>query len=356
MKKVAYFFSMVLLLAVFVFPVKAQTTQDYSINLSVFEPLPEVDFAAFAVANNLAGAPRIFIIEMEPEGETVVLYGKIEWKENENSSFRRLFEFTTRPFAARDITNQDIGTSDVKIQSSASDSDLSERNLAKGKPSGVYKILLRLQSVTGRWLAEDEAELSFLNPAQTLTIRSPQAGSSQDIGSVIAEWDGVVGASSYIITANVRRNASQSFEEALNSGNPIIDNRDIGNVTLAQLRPILDREWLPGQEIVLQVAAFVPGPGGGTELNSEIINFYLSGRGSSQSEAINSRLIQTLQILEDMIGIDLVERLESGQISLSDIRVRLDDGRILSYEEFEQLLIYMQSNPDAVIDVRYQQR
>ena len=50
---------------------------------------------------------------------------------------------------------------------------------------------------------------------------------------------------------------SSSAEAALKSANPLIDNREVGDVTSVDLRTILDRQWLGGQKVVFSVTAII---------------------------------------------------------------------------------------------------
>ncbi|MBU1100616.1 MAG: hypothetical protein KKA84_09450 [Bacteroidetes bacterium] len=352
MKKVIYLSFFLFLLVPYYSSVKAQA----SIDLIVFTPLPAVDFAAFAFADIPGGNLRIFEIRISPAGERVVLQGVIEWKKDANSSFQQLFRFETYAFLARSLTNQDLGRGDIRIKTNDSNNQLAEENLRKGKPSGEYRISLTLKSPEGLTLGSDSEVLSFLNPSQTISIRSPEANSNQDIGSVILQWDNVIGAGSYKILANIRRNESQSLEEALTSGTPIIDRVDVGSLTVTNLRRHFTREPLPGQEVVVQVIAVIDGPGGGEELYSDIINFYIGNNSSPETEALRQRMVSVFSALANALGSDFLDMLRSGEIDISTIRIVDDTGRTISFEELQQIMIYLQSNPDAIIDVDFMER
>lgn len=351
MKKVFFLFS-VLILALSINAIKAQ---DVSVDLVVFEPLPVIDFAAFAVANNLSGAPRIIQISISPQGQTVIVTGQIDWKRPDSGQYELLFSFETYPFTSRTIFNDDIGNTDIKIKSTESNKQATDDNLKKGKPTGSYRLSISVHDADGRFLDSDTEELNFLNPAQTLSIRTPEAGSSQDIGGVLAEWDDVQGVSDYSIRANVRSNINQSFEEALKSGNPIINDKNVGNVTSVNLRELLDREWLPGQEVVFQVTANISGPGGGTKLYSNIVNFTFDLGGSSGNQELNDGLTNLFQSLGDE-GTQILSLLQNGEINLEDVTITFGDGQVMTLPEFQNLMIYLESNPDAVISVKYNQK
>jgi len=349
MKKVFILFSF-LILAITINTTKAQ---DITVDLVVFEPLPVIDFAAFAVANNLSGAPRIIQISILPQGQIVTVEGSIDWKRPESGQYENLFSFESYPFTSRTIFNDDIGNTDIKIKSSSSNKSAAEDNIKKGKPTGSYRLSIVVRDANGRTVS-DQAELNFLNPAQTLTIRTPEPGSSQNIGGVLAEWDDVQGVTNYSIRANNRTNINQSLEEALKSGNPIINDKNVGAVTSVNLRELLDREWLPGQEIVFQVTANISGPGGGTKLYSNIVNFTFD-MGSTGNQELSDGLINLFQGLGDEAS-EILSLLQNGEINLEDVTITFGDGQVMSLPEFQNLMIYLESNPDAIISVKYNQK
>ncbi|MFC2133258.1 hypothetical protein ACFLTH_01460 [Bacteroidota bacterium] len=324
-------------------------SQNYQIILTLMEPLPEVDFAAFALTNNLSGAPRIMSIEIltPTRNEQVILEGKIEWQKDDGDAFIQLFWFRTQRFFARNISNTDIGTN-IRIAENTVNSNLTQDNISKGRPTGTYRLTVILRDANGALKSSDQKEISFLNPTQTLSITTPEMGSTQDIGNVQAAWDAVVGASHYGIKANVRTRSSQSLEEALNSGNPLVDKDNIGINNIVSLREHLRREWFAGQEIVLQVTAFIAGVRGGTTLHSNIVNFFVGS-----TTQLNTQLITLLELLSDLSGRDLVQRYKDGKLDLSNMRVSLDDGRILSQVELNEILNYLKINPDKIINVRF---
>lgn len=349
MKKVLCLFSILIL----VFNVNSIKAQDqFDVKLNIFPDLYAIDFAAFAVANNLGGAPRIIEIFMTP-GIRVIVEGTIRWKDPESQVIGTLFTFETYPFISKTIYNDDIGNTDIRIKSSDAPGELAEDNLKKGKPTGTYYIQITVRDENRNFLDSDEAELNFLNPAQTLSIRTPEEGSVQNIGGVLAEWDEVTGASSYSIRANIRKNTNQSFEEALKSGNPLINDKNVGLVTSVNLRELLEREWLPGQEIVFQVSANVAGPGGDKPLYSNIINFRFEAANAEETESLNQSFTNLFQNFGDQGSSRIISLLQSGQIDFSDVTITSEDGQIMTIAEFQSLMNYLETNPDAVINIRY---
>ncbi|MGD8778257.1 MAG: hypothetical protein PVH88_04770 [Ignavibacteria bacterium] len=351
MKKVALTF-----LTCFLIFSSVSKAQDVSVDLIVFEPLPEIEFAAFAAANNLSGQPRVFQVVLNPAGQIVSLHFAVEWKKIGESSFQRFFSFETEPFIARNFYNDEIGSTDIRVKDTESNSDLTEENLEKGKPTGAYKISVSVFDENGSLLDSDVQEMEFLNPTQTLSIRSPQPGSEQDIGGVLAEWDEINGVTNYFVKANVRESKAQSLEEALDSGVPLINNKDVGVATSVNLRTLLEREWFAGQEIIFQVGAFISGPNGGTKIYSEIVNFYLPIVLQVQGDGLEESLKDVIQDYDDDKAAQLLAKIQSGEIQLTDITVEKYDGTSWSFmtmPELQSLMEYFQSNPDAVISIKF---
>lgn len=354
MKKVFSLFS-ILVLALNINFIHAQGQID--VNLEVFEPLPEIDLGAILIAKDLTGAPRVFRISFNPiPEEDIILSGRLEWKRNVNEGFSEIYNFVTKPFQARNFTNNEIGTTNIEIQRDNSDRDLLEELFKKGKPTGALLFSIFVTDKEGTEIGSDVAELNFLNPAQTLSIRTPEAGSKQEIGGVLAEWDDVTGVTSYSVRANIRKNTNQSLEEALKSGNPLINDKDVGIATSVNLRELLDREWLPGQEIVFQVTANISGPGGGSKLYSNIVNFSFPVATSSETNAMNQSLINLFQNLGDEQSSRILGLLQGGEINLEDVSISTDDGQVMTFPEFQNLMIYLESNPDAVISITFNRK
>ena len=68
---------------------------------------------------------------------------------------------------------------------------------------------------------------------------------------------------------------------------------------------------------------------------------------------INTQFLTFLELLSDVTGRDLVERYKEGNLDLSNMRISLDDGRIISQVELNEILNYLKMNPDRIIDVRF---
>ncbi len=327
-----------------IFNINAQS----SLTLQVFEPLPQIDFAAFATSNDLTGMPRIFFVQINPKGAQVAFKGVVQWKQNESSGFEQLFSFTTEVFSARDFYNDDVGN-DIVIKTTSSNSDLVSTNIKLGKPTGTYKLIGILLDENGNQLATDTKVLEFVNPAQTLTLLSPEPKSTQDAFSVMASWSEVNGAGSYTVLANVRKDRTEGLEESLKSGSLYV-NKNVGLTTVVNLSSIREREWLPGDEIVMQVVANIPGPNGGSEIESNIINFYLNSFTPDKAQVIEKKFIDIASILGGQLGSDFWNKVANGEISIKNIRK--PDGSPLTYEEISALLNYIKLNPDLVISMK----
>jgi len=344
MKLQTKIFNIILFFIISIVNISAQS----SLTIQVFEPLPEIDFATFATSNDLSGTPRIFFVQINPKGVKISFQGIIQWKQNGSNGYEDLFSFTTEPFIARNFYNDNIGN-DIIIKTTNSNSNLVSTNIKLGKPTGAYKIVGNLLNDKGNIIATDTKVLEFVNPAQTLTILSPDPKSTQDAFSVMASWTEIKGVGSYTVLANVRKNRSESLEEALKSGTPYI-NKNVGLSTVVNLRNIIDREWLPGDEIVMQVIANIPGPNGGTKIRSDIINFYLNNFTPDKKQVVENKFSSLANLLGDQLGSELWNKIANGEISLKSIRK--PDGTPMTYEEIVELLKFIKANPDLVISFR----
>lgn len=350
--------------------------QPFDLNLTVIDPLPRLDFGAFIIANNITGAPTIFRVDItKPPAARVFISGELYWVDVNNSDQGVLSSFTTKLITVNSFTNNDLGNA-IRLESHNENETLIRKNLAKGKPTGVYTLTLRLHAKLPRPLGDIDTlvdteirELSFTNPSQTLAIILPQQGMQLDPGNVVAIWNTITGAEKYRILANVRRFPSQSLEDALNSGNPIINNREV-LATTVNLRTLLDREWTAGQEIVLQVKAIIPGVGS-EPIFSQPISFYLTNQNNSGNPPSGgsggvgnfsvvpltpTQVIQIGTILSSQPGIAallpqaMLQGLASGNLVLN---LRNGDGTPITAQQVQQLLTYLQQNPGQLLNVLF---
>lgn len=324
-------------------------SQVYNIQLNMLKPLPTLEFADLAMANGLVGAARVFSIVITPQGEQVYIKGYIDWKDVGAKNFIRLLEFTSNPFISKTIFYDEIG-SVIKIKESKPNSDGIRKAIEKGKPAGTLLLTIELYDANNNKLASDDEELIFTNPAQTFEILSPAIGSLQEIGNVIAQWTPIIGASEYIVKANLRRNASQSLEDALSAGSPIINGKSVGSAITINLRSLLDREWKAGDEIVLQVEALIPGPAGGTKLMSNIINFFINDPGAPGETALTSALINFLNANQTPAVEQFLRKLMNGQVKINS--AAYGDGKMATASELTAILNYLTIKTDEVVEIK----
>ena len=84
---------LILLILLNVAALKAQ--ENVRANILVFEPLPEVSFAAFLTNPFVQGTPRIFQIQLSPHGKDVYLVGTLKWRKPDQGLFLPLTTFST---------------------------------------------------------------------------------------------------------------------------------------------------------------------------------------------------------------------------------------------------------------------
>ncbi len=328
-----------LLLAAASTDIKAQHTVD----LQVFQPLPEIDLSAFIYSNNVSGLPRIMCFIINPKGDQVILDLSIEWQSAQGGSFQELLNVTTNPFTARDFCNDEFGNSDITIAQSSSNQTAIEELRRSGRPTGKFRINVNIQGG-----GSDSEIIEFSNPTQNFVILTPESASSHDIGAVLASWEDVAGVSSFKVKVAERSSPTQSLDDAIESGNPYVD-ADVGLVTVANLRTLLQREWVPGQEMVMQIEANIPGPDGGSKLFSNIVNFYLSDLTDGSVKMITMELTELLQLLDDGTGSDLLQDLIDNGVTL--LGIRRSDGTPLTADEIMRLLDFLKNNTNTIIDL-----
>lgn len=351
--------------------------------VNVFDPLPEVSFAAFLTNPFIPGTPRIFQVILTPQGEDVIVVGTINWRKPGEGRFRYLLDFKTKPFKSRNFYNDQINSDpDLRIDDSDYDKDLVSENLRFGKPTGLYNLIIQVYNLNMELLDEQIVDLGikgigFVNPSQTLELIQPLMGSYQNSGGVILTWSEVIGVTDFVVLSNVRSSKEESLEESLKKGNPIVDNRSVGLSTTVNLREILDRELVPGQEIVVQVRGLIPNPGGENVLYSNIVNFYISDPNSSSSVVVSEELIQMLQKIVDGVKNnppdlqgeeeddlnrfiqsleELLEKLRNGEITFDELMVTTKSGSTLSYPEFIQLLEKLVQYPNLITNINFEEK
>lgn len=324
--------------------------------LDVFDPLPSISFANLVVSNGLSATQPIFRVIMSP-GTMVKISGEMYWTDINSTTPVKLADFRTREFSSRTILSNQFGSGDIRIEDDYINQDAIDQNLNKGRPIGTYSLTLWvLDPVTNAPLSlpgitnPQQRSLTFYNPSQTITITAPMQGSVEQPTDVIVSWTQVTGAASYIIKVNNRKVAGQTDEEILNSENPIVNNRDVGNRTTVNLRSIMQREWAAGDEIVVRVSAFVPGPSGGFNLESNLVRFSLAPANNLQVQQQNSALTQIISFLPPNIVAQFNNLLQGQNISISGFRNA--DGTIMTQAEVTAILQYLQANPQNVLNMQ----
>lgn len=359
MKRVTKFFIVILIVFFEIVNINAQQA---SIELNLFSDLSTIDLAAFAVEENLKNQPRIMQVMINPPGIEVIVEGKIDWQKDQSSGFREIGRFKTKPFLSRTFYNDEVGSIDIEIESSSYNSDLTKENLDKGKPSGIYRITLILYDKDGRFLDDTYKELTFLNPTPP-TILTPTQGSIQDIGSILVQWTQSLGATSYRILANYLK-PNENYEQALNAGNPLVNNRDVGNNTSINLRDILDRELLPDTTVVLVVKAIVSRPGGNDELISPIITFRTTSGTREESEEgykqvnISPELLHLIDFLKmsGQVELTFIDKLMKGEISPNQIQITDENGNAISITDLNNILNYLEQNKESIISINFKSK
>ncbi len=359
--------SKLLFALIFVSGINLSAQDKVIVSMNVFEPLPEVSFTAFLANPFLPGTPRILQVLMTPHGRKIIVKGSIQWRKVDESSFNEFYRYTTKPFTSQNYFNDDISSlSEIKIDESNSNDDLLEENRKKGFPTGTYKIIMQVYDENMVFQSEATSDLNFLNPAQTLSIIQPSVGDQLDVAGILLTWTDVLGVAEFIVKANVRTSKFESLEEALQKGNPIVDNKSVGIKTSVNLREILDRELIGGEEIVVQVRGLIPGPGGPTIIYSDIVNFYLNSAGRPVvDKGVEDFQTLIVAVVDDMKLrgqgdseayeqlTNLLADLQNGNISFTDIKIKFDSGKQLTYAEFQEILEYLRKNPDVITNLLY---
>ena len=331
--------------------------QNASISLSLLET-GTIDFTAFAVGNNLTNQPRIMSVSIFPEGIDVKVGIVVEWKKNDSPNFVTLGSFTTNVFKARTFTNQDIGNSEIKIPSGSDNynSDLLEENIKIGKPSGIYRISVTLYDPDGNFLSSaPPGLLYYLNPTEP-TILLPNEGNSYDVGTLLVSWTPSAGAASYRIKANYL-GSNQGREEALDASNPLVNDKDVGNVQQVNFRDIIDRELLSDTSVVLIVKAIVPGTGGDQILPSPIVMFKTNPTGASETKTVvqvqtDPKVIQLADFLQGKVNQQFVNDLKTGVITADQIQITDNDSPI-TIDALLELFNMFSANSESLISVQY---
>ena len=302
----------------------------------------------------MANQPRILQISISPPGVTVSIEGILSWKRNNQNTFEEIGHFKSKPFVSRVFYNDEIGKGDIQIESSSYDSHLMEENINKGKPSGEYQVTFIVYNSNGNQSGQNSVDYTFLNPTPPI-IQLPIEGASYDIGSIPVQWTESQGASSYKITANYIEEG-QSPEEALNSSNPLINNRQVFT-TSVDFRDLLDRELLTGKDVVIVVKAVVEGTAGETELPSPIVTFKTNAVGTSGGTeggtAVDPNILKLADLLKGKVSQVFINQLKNGEVPVDQIQITDEGGNEVSFNDLLSLLTYLDSNSGSLISINF---
>ena len=72
---------------IFILGINISAQEKVMVTLNVFQPLPEVSFAAFLTNPFLESTPRILQVLMAPHDKMVIVQGSILWRKLDESSF-----------------------------------------------------------------------------------------------------------------------------------------------------------------------------------------------------------------------------------------------------------------------------
>ncbi len=267
---------------------------------------------------------------------------------------RKAASFTTQLFTVnppgRNILNTDIGLpppEGILIESDETVSEVLDDIREIGRLAGEFNFTIEVFDANGNLCGDPIVHPEFItNPAQILRT-GPTDGSQEREENVVFSWTGDAGFNEYELSINVRE-GGQSPEDALGTNQPPIFSGSTGTQTSVNLRNLsLQRQVLPGMELVWQVTGIVQGVGGGVQIPSDIGSFHILNPNSALMSTTVSRLIIFLQQLGYS---DFASQLQGVEITLTG-EFELDDGTLLSLEELTSLITYLEANSDNVIGV-----
>lgn len=342
------------ILLLWVKPVNAQFTE---FRLSVFEPLPIVELGVFFNSNSLSGQPRVFQIDIAPQGLDVYMEGTFRWKENPSSPFVQVAKFKTTTFSSRTFFNNDIGNSDIRIESSETDESQITKLREYGKPVGEVEVVMELFTAAGTPAVGPFQNpqiylIQFLNPAQTLSVILPLNFSVQEIGNINAMWSPVQGVSQYFVKARIKTATNISDIDILESGLPLIEDVAVGNQTTVNLRSLMSREPDFGDTIAFRVEARIPSPSGDISFFSDPVRFYINNPLGNNGQMALNTLMTLFSLFPSNVGNQLLAFFSQGQLSITGIE---GDGGSMSMVQLEELLNSFLNNPDKLINISIQQ-
>ena len=348
------FITFVLTVPLFV-PFQPANAQQCTVDLQVV-PLASINLGDLIVAEEIENSTVFATILIGTNTPIQVrLEGVIEVQLPTFSEFREAGRFTTVPFEVappqRNVLNTDFPDV-IDIENAEGNDDVLDDLRDIGRPAGGFRFTVIVTDVASGVQCSDVHTEFITNPAQILRT-APTDGSQEREENVVFSWTGDAGFDEYLLTVNVRE-GGQSPEDALGTNQPPIFSgsvEDAGgpkDATSLNLRNLpLQRQVLPGMELVWQVTGVVPGVGGGLQIPTDIGSFFILDPNSALMSTTVSRLI----ILMQQVGYsDFASQLQGGEITLTG-EIELDDGTILSLEELTSLLTYLEINSDNIIGV-----
>ena len=315
-------------------------------------PLASVNLGDLIVAGEIQNNTLFMSVFIQTDVPIqVILEGIIDVRFPGDEVFSRVGSFTTAPFPVdppgRNVLNTEFA-SVIPIESAVGETAVLDRLRDLGRPAGAIQITLNATNVATQIPCGTAVhiESDITNPEQILRT-SPADGSQQQQENTVISWVGDVGFAEYLLTVNDRK-PGQSPEDALDTNAPPIVSASTGTATNVNLRDLaLQRQILPGSELVWQVTGVIPGVGGGSQISSDIGSFFIYDPNSALMTTILSRLILLLQQLGDFEAASLFQ---GGEITLTG-EFQLQDGSVLTLQELMNLLSYLESNPDQIINV-----
>lgn len=323
--------------------------QQVNLEIITFEPLASIDFITLTVSEDLLGAvPRTYGLIITPENVDLYLVVDILWRKIDTEQFLKVIGFKTKVFSSRTIFNDELG-SKIGIDDYSFNNSLVDQNREVGVPSGAYQIIIKAFDPNGKFLGQDSKIIEFFNPEQTLSIISPFDNSYLNKFSIILQWNRINGIKHYTVRANTRKYSDQNDEDAIRSGNPVINDRIVGLATEINAMDLFEREVQPGDEVLFQVTANIPAPGEDINLKSEIISVFVEESFKENVNIISENIKILTQTYPFNIDQNLISKLLAGNIG-NIISARLD-GKLLSNQELVELLNYLSENPSELINI-----
>ena len=243
------------------------------------------------------------------------------------------------------ITNCDLagGTSPFELQDYTINEDaateLANAILSTGMlPSDNYRFQLTLQDVENPVApSQDEINVEITNPTMIELVSPGQAVGEAELPNIYTRlpqfvWES--NAREFIITVCEKLPTNASPEDVMDN-----EPRYSGTVNCTNFLYPSAGAWPleEGKTYYWQVKAVVQTSSGSIDLKSEIWGFTI---GSTQSSSMSGQQILYLNLLNDLLGEDVVQQLfsEEGELhGFSPTGVLLIDGRSVSLQDLQDL-------------------